>query len=193
MTRSGGRIAIACVLLLTAATPASAQTTRAEGSTTLDRVVSPRVVSTYVIRGPNLALLVLWRGTPGWFKAAGAGAASASAASGGFYTQTLSVAAGGLNLKVDIDHTVGIAQILDRQIRLTASNLVLVDNVDAPSGPEIADVLWIEPTLPPDQEPLSTLLRRSPQLEAFLQCDAVLPDLTGLTGFSTVCHRLFGR
>jgi hypothetical protein len=187
------RMIVAGLLLLIGSTSASAQTTRAEGSTTLDRVVSPRVVGTYVVRGPFVALLVLWRGAPGWFKNASPEGSSGSTASGGFYTQTLSVAVGGQKLTVEIDHTAGTAHVLGTRVSLTSSNVVLVDNVDGRAGPEVVDVIWIEPTIPAGGDPLATLFQRAPQLGEFLQCNAILPDIAGLSGFSTVCHRLFGR
>jgi hypothetical protein len=49
------------LMLLVGVASGSGQTVPVAGSTTLDRVVSPRVVSTYVIRGNRVALLVLWR------------------------------------------------------------------------------------------------------------------------------------
>src|SRR5262249_48277529 len=103
--------AVASVFLVgLAVAGASAQSAPYDGSTTLDRIVSPRVVSTYVIRGPRIALLVLWRGTPGWFKK-GSADTPASTAAGGFYEQAFTITDGGLNLKVDINHTDGTARI----------------------------------------------------------------------------------
>jgi hypothetical protein len=165
-----------------------------EGSTVLDRVVSPRVVATYVTRGPRLALLVLWRGSPGWFRGDGsAGGTSRSTAAGGFYDQILTVVMGDVTLKVEIHHTDGTAQILGRTIQLDLANTVLVDGVDSPSGPEIVSVGGMDPALTKAPDPLPLLFARTPQLDEFLRCDDVMPDLGALSGFSTVCHRLTGR
>src|SRR5215203_2575745 len=71
----GWKIAVALVTLIIIPGDARAQTTSSS------RPVSATVVSTYVARGGDLTLLVLWRGSPGWYS--GGGGNSSSGGGGG--------------------------------------------------------------------------------------------------------------
>jgi len=87
--------------------------------------------------------------------------------------------------------------IQDQEIDLNDANVVLVDEVDAPTGPRVVGVLRIDPSyralmepppagVPvgprgmrerPQPVPVHTFIRRSPELVEYLKCDVHLPDL----------------
>jgi hypothetical protein len=102
--------------------------------------------------GSTMALLVLWRGSPGWFArgASSGGSSGASGSSSGSSYQWLSQ--GGLTFWIEFDIERKIVKLLEREVDLTKSNVVLVDRVDAPDGPTIVSARWVEPAadaLPP--------------------------------------------
>jgi hypothetical protein len=163
-------------------------------STTLDRVISPTVMTTYVEGPDELVLLVLWRGTPGWFAASGRGLGSGGSTSGsGADRESISVSAAGLSWTIDVDYASGTARLLDRDISLSDVNVVLVDEVDSADGALVAGTLWIEPSLGQATDPLPTIVGRSPRLAEFLQCDAGLSDPTLRLMLPAICHRITGR
>jgi len=166
--------------------------------------VSPSVMATDMCvidaegRG-TLELLVLWRGSPGWFRK-GSGGGSAGGQGGamrggsGPAVRSEWISEGGVNLTVRFDPAARKAWIQDREILLGDANVVLVDGVDTPEGPHVVQTLRIDPEyetsvdlLPggsvgrgprtrPHAVPVQTFIRRSPELVEFLQCDTRLPD-----------------
>jgi hypothetical protein len=150
----------------------------------------------------TLELLVLWRGSPGWFRKSGGGASGGGGTSGASMgggpspmVRTAWVSQGGVNLMLRLDPVARIAWIQDKEIVLNDANVVLVDGVDSPGGPQIVRTLRIDPAfdtatdLPPGMPsgppgrprpltiPTQTFIRRSPELVEFLQCDTVVPGL----------------
>ena len=97
-------------------------------------MISPTVFASWVTErvgnGPvQLRLLVLWRGTPGWFFVRGGSIASTSDG-----TRTnLTIEYGDVRLKLShgAGDTVGIN---GREVHLGTDNVVYVDDVDAPAG-----------------------------------------------------------
>jgi len=179
----GSRIvAISAAILLVAAT-VHAQTSSAS------RPLSATVISTYVARNGELALLVLWRGSPGWYSRGGGN--SSSSGGGGLPGQevgSFSLTYGGRTLSIDFNYSAGLARLLDQEISLADTNVVLVDDVDGPSGARIVDRRRVDPTLPQvsnpalrtmEDDPAITVIRRAPELGAFLQCDVPVPAPTG--------------
>ena len=85
--------------------------------------------------------------------------------------------------------------IQDQEIALDDANVVLVDGVDSPAGPQVVRTLRIDPEyqttmaprpmvpmgrgpqMRPQPVPAQTFIRRSPELVEFLQCDASVPGL----------------
>jgi hypothetical protein len=148
----------------------------------------------------TLELLILWRGSPGWFRKGGGGASGGGQGgtmSGGASPMIRSewVSEGGVNLTVRFDPGARKAWIQDKEIALGRANVILVDGVDSSAGPQVVRMLEIDPqyqttveALPqgpptgrgprmrPHVVPVQTFIRRSPELVEFLQCDARLPD-----------------
>jgi hypothetical protein len=134
------------------------------------RPLSATVVGSYVVRNGELTLIVLWRGSPG----------------------------GGKSFSIDFDYTAGGARLLEQAIRLSETNVVLVDDVDSVSGARIVGRQWVDPKLPErpaldpsasvaDQslammasDPILVAIRRDPGLGAYLQCDVPVPVPDGL-------------
>lgn len=189
--RGWRNVAIAAAALLIAG-PARAQTSSAS------RPLSATVISTYVARDGELTLLVLWRGSPGWYSR-GEGHSSSSGGGGqpGHEVGSVSLTYGGRTLSIDFDYSAGRARLLDQEILLADTNVVLVDDVDAPSGAQIVGRRRVVPTLPQgsspalrtiDDDPAVTAIRRAPEVGAFLQCDVPVPVPTSasLTGADPV-------
>jgi hypothetical protein len=172
------------------------------GSTGGTGPVSPSVLFTEMSRVDaagrgTLELLVLWRGTPGWFRkgsggASGRGGGSAGSVMGGGGPTPMIrsewISQGGANLSVRFDPAAHKAWIQDKEIELGDANVILVDGVDSSLGPQVVRMLRIDPDyetrvelLPagpsgrvrtrPIVVPAQTFIRRSPELIEFLRCD----------------------
>jgi hypothetical protein len=152
--------------------------------------VSPSVLATEMRasdaagRG-TLELLILWRGSPGWFwrsagGASGGGGAGSSMGAGPSSTiRTEWISQGGVNVTVRFDPAARKVWIQELEIALDAANVVLVDGVDAPAGPQVVRTLRIDPEYQESMRPVpvQTFMRRSPEIVDFLQCDVFVPGL----------------
>jgi hypothetical protein len=166
--------------------------------------VSPSVMATQLgsvdVSGRGtLQLLVLWRGTPGWFLKGGGpsgsgGGGSMGPGSNATYSQWISQ--GGVSLTVRFDPVARKAWVQDAEIPLDDANVVLVDGVDSPAGPQVVRTLRIDseyettiepppyafpgrgPQMRPRPVPAHTFIRRSPQLVDFVQCDSQVAGAT---------------
>jgi hypothetical protein len=169
----------------------SAQTFPGAGSTGGTGPVSPSVLATQMCvvdaagRG-TLELLVLWRGSPGWFRKGGGASGSGSGGGGtmgagpGPMVRTEWVSQGGVSLTVRFDPVARRAWIQDKDVALNDANVVLVDDVDSSAGPHVVRTLRIDPeyqTAPLRPMPAHMFIRRSPELVEFLQCDLPVPGL----------------
>ena len=132
------------------------------GAMSTSRFISPAVVASWSSHdnyadGSKTTLLVLWRGTPGWFAKGGRGgqggrarvrSSGGSSGAGGSGSRGYQfVSEGGLTFTLEFDYDKRIVKILDREISLKETNVVLVDFVDSANGPTIVDYRWIEPGL----------------------------------------------
>jgi hypothetical protein len=112
------------------------------GSNSGTAPVSPSVMATELAltdaagRG-TLQLLILWRGTPGWFMRGREGSSSGGGGStgpGSGMTFSHWISQGGVNLNVRFDPAARKVWIQDAEIALSDANVVLVDGVDSPAG-----------------------------------------------------------
>jgi hypothetical protein len=174
------------------------------GSNSGTAPVSPSVMATELGsvdasgRG-TLQLLILWRGTPGWFLRGGGGSGSGGGGSMGPGSGMIFshwISQGGVNLTLRFDPAARKVWIQDREIALDDANVVLVDGVDVPAGPQVVRTLRIDPEYETTMEPppyavpgrgpqlrarpvpVHTFIRRSPELIEFLQCDTPPPGLS---------------
>ena len=178
------------------------------GGTSTSRVVSPTVVASWASHehyadGSVITLLVLWRGTPGWFAKRGRGGGSGgggagSGASGSYAYQYMTQ--GGLTFMMEFDYDKRIVKILNQEISLKETNVVLVDFVDSPNGPTIVGYRWIEPAPPPPPvvpgavlDPIAGVISRTPELFEYLQCDLKVSDPAMSMFMPIVCGQMRGQ
>jgi hypothetical protein len=183
--------AIALAMLATIGTPAvdlAAQVRgfgRGGGGMSTSRVSSPTVVASWVSHensadGSATTLLVLWRGTPGWFTKGGGRGSSGSGGSGQSGSSAYHyLSEGGLTFTLEFDYDRKIVKLLNQEIPLDETNVVLVDFVDSPNGPTIVGYRWVDP-VPAAQsspvDPVVAVIKRTPELFEYLRCDLSLPD-----------------
>ncbi len=154
--------------------------------------VAPDVVASSSVTAGSpghgtLRLLVLWRGTPGWAQRAGYSqnitGAAAPITPEAPYPRWMSqeMIVGNVTLDVRLDFQALLVEI-DHQppFDLRRANVFLVDPIDEASGRPIR-ALWVDPDVPADAElpasaVVSAIIRREPDLRAFLRCDAVDSD-----------------
>jgi hypothetical protein len=183
---------------------------RGGGATSTSRFVSPTVVASWMSHenygdGSKTTLLVLWRGKREWFAkrgsagASGKGAGSISGSSGGGSYSYEYFTEGGLTFLMEFDYDKRIVKMLNQEISLTDTNVVLVDFVDTVNGPTIVDHRWIEPGPPappvvPDAapDPIAGIIRRSPELFEYLQCDLKVTDPVLSSYMPLVCGQMRG-
>src|SRR4051812_31771208 len=112
----------------------------------------------------HLDLLVLWRGSPGWFMRGSMGSTGGAHIGGGIEggtvggvggqgdvrraslkTEWLTWSYGTLTLRVDVDVNANVATVLGTPVSLDNSNVIVVDGADSDNGSKVADTRWIEP------------------------------------------------
>jgi hypothetical protein len=163
--------------------------------------VSPAVVATWMTHTePSgmsvLDLAVFWRGTPGWFMAGGpsrsaGGSGSAFGPDGRPGVERQFIVAGDLRLDVRFDPMTRQVQIQNQVISLNNDNVILVDDVDGPGGPRIAETRRIDPQFPSSVGiDIPDIIRRSPDLFDYLRCEAVLADPAMQQMMELVCARM---
>jgi hypothetical protein len=170
-------------LALSALVPATA---RADNG--MDKVVSPAVVASWASHDnadrTATTLLVLWRGTPGWFQK-GSSSSGGSSGGGGFGSWSYShyLTYGGLTLTFQVDFEKRSTKLANQEISLKDTNVVLVDFVDSSAGPTVVGYRWVEPGPPAPplvegagSDPIAGVIRRSPELYEYLRCDVAVPD-----------------
>jgi hypothetical protein len=151
------------------------------------RVVSPTVVASWASHqnladGSTTTLLVLWRGSPGWFskgRGGSSGGGGGSGAGGGGSSAYVYFSEGGLTFTMEFDYDKSTVKILNQEISLRETNVVLVDFVDGTNGPAIVGYRWVNPAPPDDPssvDPIAPVVKRSPELFEYLRCDLSLDD-----------------
>lgn len=162
---------------------------RGGGGFSTSRVVSPTVVASWTSQwnnadGTTITLLVLWRGTPGWFAKGARGGSGGGGGGGGpdgIYRAQQTFAAGGQTfaLEFELGKEKKIVRILGEEISLQAVNVILVDDADGGGGARIVGSQWVEP-VPEGQsgggDAIAGIVKRTPALFEYLQCDQVLDD-----------------
>ena len=181
------------------------------GTQSSNQVVSGVAMASWVARVEpdgtrTLVLLVLWRGSPGWFTR---GSGSGSSGGGNCLLYHSTIRNGDLQLQIEFDSQTrlatiskapfdsqtGRATIQTKQIELREQNVVLVDGVDEARAPQVAGTLRVDPTLPSGRQPLNIgeLLRQSQELLSFLRCDTRMPDPLMQRMSEVVCASMLGQ
>ena len=148
----------------------------AQGSSSSDRPVSSTVVASWLTRGDKLTLLVLWRGTPGWFwRVSGHGGGGGGNGQQAFQQ----IRYGDRTFKIDYDFSKDTATVEGREFSIRDTNVVMVDFVDSVGGPTIVDTRYVDPILSASRDDGLVVIAREPDLYQFLRCDLSLPPSTG--------------
>ena len=159
--------------------------------------VSPSVLAGYRFSPGDAGLskleaLVLWRGQPSWQAkrtTSSGGSGSGAGSSGTSVSLWLSTANyGSFQLTASSDSSTSAFVVQGQTFDLRRTNVILVDAVDAPSGPVIVDTFRIEAQVPTatGAEILLPMFNAVPELRAFLRCGVAgprtvpaMPDLCG--------------
>jgi hypothetical protein len=185
---------------------------RGGGGQSTARFVSPTVVASWMSHenyadGSKTTLLVLWRGKPGWFSKNGSGgrsgksfgSSSGGGAGGSGSSDYQYFTEGGLTFVMEFDYDKRIVTLLNQDISLKDTNVVLVDFVDSVNGPTVVDYRWVEtgppvPPIAPDAaaDPIAGVIRRSPDLYEYLQCNLDVTDPVLRVYMPLVCGQMRG-
>lgn len=146
--------------------------------------VSSSVNATWTAHGPppngpwTLELLVLWRGSPGWWQTPGIGSSTSvdSPIGGQSRLVTQSVSIGGRTLGLQFDPQTREVRLQTQVVGLGESNVLLVDDVDSVTGPRIVGSVRVEPVFEQSGNGVDALVRQSTELVDFLRCDAAMAD-----------------
>jgi len=188
------------VLVLSAITTADSRVAHIQTSAGSNRVLSPTTVA-YWQQHDNgdgtgsLDLLVLWRGAPGWFFSGGS--SSGGGLHGGFgqWQNTHWMNYGDVTLQLDFtsqsqdfDPASTVVTILDRQISLRDTNIVLIDDADS-GTPRIVGTRFVEPRFA-GRDGVAAIMKRTPELFEFLRCDVTLPDAKQKAMMALICEQM---
>lgn len=146
--------------------------------------LSSSVSATFTAHGPppngpwTLELLVLWRGSPGWWQTPGIGSSTSvdSPIGGQRRLVTQSVSVGGRALELQFDPQTREARLQTQVVALGENNVLLVDDVDGATGARIVGSVQVEPVFEQSANGVDALVRQSPELLDFLRCDAAMAD-----------------
>ena len=192
------RSALCGFLLLAALASADAQSNVGLGGGVV-RVLSPAVVATWTFHqdetgAAQLDLLVLWRGSPGWFTRGGGGGGGGGSGSRGRDDRvvlTMQIRYGDVDLELVFDPVARMAQLDERQIPLGDANVILIDAVD--TLPQVVGTTRVESTIPESGRRIEMVLRRSNELLEYLRCDVRLSDPNAQEQMEFLCAQILGR
>jgi hypothetical protein len=154
------------------------------------QVMSPTVVASWYVQQeanqPNrLQLVVLWRGTPAWWRQPGCIGSCGDA--------DPTVQYGSVHLTIRYDPVKRIATVNGRDIVLHADNVLYVDGVDAPGGPTAFRTSHIDPRMPGTFGQIGTMLGNSQAILDYMQCRARSGIATVDAALATMCLTNLGR
>jgi len=158
--------------------------------------ISSSVMTTFSIRnnsaGSIAELLVLWRGTPGWYARGGT---SSSSGSGSLDVWSERFSNGGLEFELSGDFATGTVTLLGQTITLKGANVILVDDVDSAKGARIVRTLTVDGQVSEDRSPVRVLpvLGRSQELRDYLRCEVPLPDPKYQAQLASICARVLAE
>jgi hypothetical protein len=160
------------------AAPISGQGAPMDGSwSSPTSVISPVVMASwFTTRAPNgveqLELLVLWRGTPGWFLHPGGSGGSGGGPASSHTWITRIRGDRTLTLTLDYDPPKRLVVVQGTRLELAGNNVVFVDDVDSSDGPRVTRTTSIARAMPGSPGQIGLVLRNSPEIMSFLRCDS---------------------
>ncbi len=150
---------------------AVASTLAQSASRTWNRPLSASVVATFVERDGTLAMLMLWRGKPGWF-VVGARAES-QGGSGAAIKGTMDYG----DVRLEYELSPGLARVQGRPVDLPAgTNVLLIDDVDRKGNAPAITAITGDLTTRDANPRLSSFLKQTPAALTFLRCGEPLTD-----------------
>jgi hypothetical protein len=151
-----------------------------DSATCQSDIVSSTVVSTFCGHREGdtqmLDLLILWRGAPGWFHAAGTGRRGSSGSSvigGTKGTVSQSASYGAATIAFEANFDTGVATVAQSTFKLDRLNTIVLDAAGAEW--RVAATRRTEPALPLDGDWNLALARRSPEFVRDLRCGIRMP------------------
>ena len=162
------------------------------------QVISPVALMTWATRFGHdgvhtLDLIVLWRGAPGWFMRGGP---QRSSSGGGTESFQSTARYGDVEVQVTLQTAKRIAEVQGQKVELGDANVILVDGVDTAGAATVVRTLRIDPAVPFSQDGrprVEEVLRRSPEIVAFLQCQTAMPDGRGQAMIDLICAQVIGK
>jgi hypothetical protein len=140
-----------------------------------------------------LRLLVLLRGQPGWFlEPSGPAGSSVQDWSDDAWHHRQVIVQGGRRIELTFDASRNAMTINGQPVDLGTRNVVLVDDVDAPSGLRVAKTMAIGPRMPGSAGQLGLLLKPSAEIVFFLRCDATPANGRGRAMLERLCANNLG-
>jgi hypothetical protein len=99
---------------------------------------------------------------------------------------------GGVTLVMELDYAKKTVRILNQEMSLKTTNVVLVDLVDGVNGPAIVDQRWINSSPQPGStsDPIVGIIKPAPDLFEYLQCNVTPPSSTKDAIITTSCEQL---
>jgi hypothetical protein len=184
---------VALLLLEAAVTPAGAQRRR---STMGNGVISPAVVATWWTHAIDadswqLDLLVLWRGTPGWFLRDDDG--NSGFESFGGEVRTTRIRYGDVEAELRFDPRARSVTFRGHEIQLGDTNVILLDFIDSAEGPRVVGNHRVEPIMSIGHPRPELLLRQSEALLDYLRCDVPLADPKRQEHMALLCAMILGN
>jgi len=168
MFRTRGLIGFTLMLFMTASILV-AQNSRGR-ITELTRPLTASVVGTFFLQPNEIELLILWRGAPSWFSGTEQNHVSDSGS-----TRRLHLEYGAVRLDLTYDRGRRIVKIGNTEISLAnGKNILMVDGVG--TSKLVPTTLAADLSFASANPELATILRRSPEVVAFLRCEQVDPD-----------------
>ncbi len=133
------------------------------------RPLSPTVWATIATTKAGTELVVLWRGTPGWYMRPGP---RSEHGSGGTDSLSVSLEYAGIQLSMALDRRSRDATVGTTTVKVPLeANTLLVDHVDDPGRMSIAGFSTLQLTSMMTNAELASALSRVGDTVMFLQCD----------------------
>ena len=140
----------------------------------------------------ELDVLVLWRGSPGWFLQSGRDGHSGSRTRtrGPGETVDHHFSFDDLTLNLQFNRRARTARVQDIEVSLQNANVILVDQVNSRETLTVVGTRWINPQVGTSPVRVEQVLRRSSELVDFLRCNASLPDSSAKEMVQRICREL---
>jgi len=152
-----------------------------------NRPLSGSVSGTFVLRDKKIELLILWRGSPGWF------IGRETQSGGGVGTLVSGVSQyGATRLEYSYDTSSRLVRVLGKPLSVPpGKNVVLVDRVDIPDRSNVVvGSTMVSGQIDSAETRLAPILRQSDEAVLFLRCEIEVPGPANRLLTQFVCDDL---